>query len=131
MNQLPKFGMAHPGAIWQKRAVGNLPAHLKPPYPWKHFGEHPKAAHALRHCIPTVYPAVLWGVAAISMTISHQYCNIALCFVLFFFYKTTCSSHIVKHEPYIVDDCQTATTSSSDHPASHLYLYSSIRLFTY
>ena len=57
--------MAHPGAIWQKRAVGNLPAHLKPPYPWKHFGEHPKAAHALRHCIPTVYPAVLWGVAAI------------------------------------------------------------------
>ena len=71
-------------------------------------------------CIPTVYPTILWAVAAISMTISHQYCNIVLCFVYFFFYKTTCSSHIVKHESYILDDYQTATTflQTTLHPTS-------------
>jgi len=53
VNQLPKFGMAHLGAIWQKRAVGNPKcfSSSETRYPWKHFGEHPKAAQALGHSV--------------------------------------------------------------------------------
>jgi len=42
-----------------------------------------------------------------------------------------CTATIVTSYAYILDVCQTTTTSFSDHPASHLYLYSSIRLLTY